>query len=161
MAAWLAGFLVSVAIRQDASRLPHDTDASGPTVISAATLAAVSAWFPGLTPQDTRLRFRTNLEISGVPAFWEDRLFGSPGRWWILTSGRSRSRASIPASAASCRRATHGAGSRRRASENPRHETRTDLTRLGRPLAVQSLLPPRRQYADPGISSRQDAPGRG
>ena len=81
MAAWLGGFFgFPVAIRQDPrAGFPDDTDASGPTVISAATLAAVSAWFPGATPQDMQLRFRTNLEISGVPAFWEDRLFGEAG----------------------------------------------------------------------------------
>ena len=81
MEAWLSTFLgFSVTIRQDPrAGFPDDTDASGPTVISAATLAAVSAWFPGATPQDMQLRFRTNLEISGVPVFWEDRLFGEPG----------------------------------------------------------------------------------
>ena len=81
MAAWLGGFFdFPVAIRQDArAGFPDDMEASGPTVISAATLAAVSSWFPGATPQDMHLRFRTNLEISGVSAFWEDRLFGEPG----------------------------------------------------------------------------------
>lgn len=81
MAVWVGGFFgFPVAIRQDPrAGFPDDTDASGPTVISAATLAVVSAWFPGATPQDMQLRFRTNLEISGVPAFWEDRLFGEPG----------------------------------------------------------------------------------
>ena len=81
MEAWLSTFFgFSITIRQDPrAGFPDDTDASGPTVISAGTLAAVSAWFPGATPQDMQLRFRTNLEISGVPAFWEDRLFGEPG----------------------------------------------------------------------------------
>ncbi|MFH0344816.1 MAG: MOSC domain-containing protein [Chromatiales bacterium] len=81
MEAWMSTFFgFSVTIRQDPrAGFPDDTDASGPTVISAATLATVSAWFPGATPQDMQLRFRTNLEISGVSAFWEDRLFGEPG----------------------------------------------------------------------------------
>ncbi|MGH8507755.1 MAG: MOSC domain-containing protein [Gammaproteobacteria bacterium] len=81
MAAWLGEFFgFPVAIRQDSrAGFPDDTNASGPTVISAATLAAVSAWFPGAAPESMRLRFRANLELDGVPAFWEDRLFGEPG----------------------------------------------------------------------------------
>jgi uncharacterized protein YcbX len=66
-------------VRDDRAGFPDDPVASGPTVLSTASLAAVSAWFPGLTIQDVRRRFRANLEIEGVPAFWEDRLFGDPG----------------------------------------------------------------------------------
>jgi uncharacterized protein YcbX len=33
-----------------------------------------------LTVDDVRLRFRASLEIDGVPAFWEDRLFGEDER---------------------------------------------------------------------------------
>ena len=33
--------------------------------------------FPGLTASDMRLRFRTTLEIDGVPPFWEDQLFSA------------------------------------------------------------------------------------
>ncbi len=57
---------------------PDDTDAPGPTIVSKASLEAVSSWF-GLTVDDVRLRFRANLEVDGVPAFWEDRLFGPDG----------------------------------------------------------------------------------
>lgn len=57
---------------------PDDTEASGPTVISTATLEEVGSWF-GLDLEETRRRFRANLEISGVPAFWEDHLYGPPG----------------------------------------------------------------------------------
>jgi len=56
---------------------PDDTDAPGPTVISTATLETIASWFPGLSLENVRLRFRANLEIGGVPAFWEDRLFGA------------------------------------------------------------------------------------
>jgi uncharacterized protein len=28
---------------------------------------------------EVRRRFRTNLELGGIPAFWEDRLFTAPG----------------------------------------------------------------------------------
>ena len=58
---------------------PDDTDSPGPTLISTATLAEIAAWFPGLTLEETRRRFRANLEIDGVEAFWEDRLVGSAG----------------------------------------------------------------------------------
>lgn len=57
---------------------PDDTDSPGPTVISTATLQTVADWF-GLSLDETRRRFRTNLEIDGVPAFWEDRLFSQTG----------------------------------------------------------------------------------
>ena len=57
---------------------PDDTNSPGPTVISTATLAAVASWF-GFSVDEARRRFRANIEIDGVPAFWEDRLFGIEG----------------------------------------------------------------------------------
>ncbi len=57
---------------------PDDTDSPGPTIISVATLAEIGRWF-GLPIDEVRRRFRTNLEIDGVPPFWEDRLFGAAG----------------------------------------------------------------------------------
>jgi ferredoxin-NADP reductase/uncharacterized protein YcbX len=77
---WLSdyfGFAVSMRENRDLG-FPDDTDSPGPTLISTATLAAVADWF-GLTLQQTRARFRTNLEIDGVPPFWEDRLYGPKG----------------------------------------------------------------------------------
>lgn len=56
---------------------PDDDDARGPTVVSVATLQAVADLFPEMTIEQARWRFRTNIEVEGVPAFWEDRLFGS------------------------------------------------------------------------------------
>lgn len=53
---------------------PDDTESPGPTVISTATLCEVASWFPGLTTDEVRDRFRANLEIDGVEPFWEDRL---------------------------------------------------------------------------------------
>jgi uncharacterized protein YcbX len=55
---------------------PDDTDSPGPTVISTPTLETVTAWFPDLTLEETRRRFRANLEIGDVEPFWEDRLVG-------------------------------------------------------------------------------------
>jgi uncharacterized protein len=59
---------------------PDDVAADGPTIISTATLESVGNWFPNLDLAEVRRRFRTNLEISGVPAFWEDQLFGETGK---------------------------------------------------------------------------------
>jgi MOSC domain-containing protein len=53
---------------------PDDTESPGPTVISTATLAEVASWFPDLSVDEARARFRANLEIDGVEPFWEDRL---------------------------------------------------------------------------------------
>ena len=55
---------------------PDDTVSPGPTIISTATLEAIASWYPGLEVEEVRRRFRANIEIAGVPAFWEDRLFG-------------------------------------------------------------------------------------
>jgi uncharacterized protein YcbX len=62
-----------------AAGFPDDTDVPGPTLISTATLREVTRWFPGLTLDETRRRFRANLEIDGVEPFWEDRLVGPAG----------------------------------------------------------------------------------
>jgi uncharacterized protein YcbX len=75
--AWLSDYFdcpVTI-VENTTAGFPDDTQASGPTVISTATLQEVASWFPGLDEQSIRLRFRANLEIGGVPAFWEDRLF--------------------------------------------------------------------------------------
>jgi hypothetical protein len=81
LAQWLSQALgVACRVVEDASRgFPDDTDAPGPTVISTATLRAVIGWFPGLTLDEARRRFRANLEVDGVEPFWEDRLVGPAG----------------------------------------------------------------------------------
>ncbi len=74
--AWLTSYLARPVRmgRNDENGFPDDPKAWGPTVVSTASLEAVAAWMPGLTVDDVRRRFRANLEIAGVPAFWEDRL---------------------------------------------------------------------------------------
>ena len=57
---------------------PDDRDASGPTLVSTASLEAVAGWF-SLPLDECRRRFRANLEITGCEAFWEDSL-ASPAR---------------------------------------------------------------------------------
>ena len=54
--------------------LPDDQDASGPTIISTATLKMVASWFDDMALDDIRRRLRPNIEVDGVPAFWEDQL---------------------------------------------------------------------------------------
>jgi uncharacterized protein len=54
---------------------PDDTDSPGPTIISTASLQEIASWYPRLTIPEIRRRLRTNIEITGVSAFWEDRLF--------------------------------------------------------------------------------------
>lgn len=58
---------------------PDDLESPGPTIISTGTLQQVSEWFD-LEIAETRRRFRSNLEISGVPPFWEDGLFSEGGQ---------------------------------------------------------------------------------
>ena len=65
--------------RNAATGFPDDTEASGPTIVSRATLGEVASWFAGVDEAEARRRFRANLEIDGVPAFWEDCLYGPPG----------------------------------------------------------------------------------
>ena len=65
-----------IIVRYSRNGFPDDTDAHGPTIVSTASLQAVCDWFPGVALEESRRRFRTTLEVDGVPAFWEDRLFG-------------------------------------------------------------------------------------
>ncbi|MCU0541327.1 MAG: MOSC N-terminal beta barrel domain-containing protein [Oscillatoriaceae cyanobacterium Prado104] len=76
---WLSeyfGFPVTVKQNIDTG-FPDDTASPGPTIISTATLETIASWYPGLDVEEIRLRFRSNIEISGVPAFWEDKLFAA------------------------------------------------------------------------------------
>lgn len=50
----------------------------GPSIVSTATLREIAAWFD-FDADSARRRFRANLEVGGVPPFWEDRLFGDAG----------------------------------------------------------------------------------
>lgn len=56
---------------------PDDPEASGPTVVSRGSLTEVASWFEPeqMSEAGARMRFRANLELDGVPPFWEDQLF--------------------------------------------------------------------------------------
>jgi uncharacterized protein len=77
---WLSEvFGIGVLLQERADGgFPDDRDASGPTLVSTATLAEVARWF-GFDLAESRQRFRVNLEIGGCDAFWEDTL-ASPAR---------------------------------------------------------------------------------
>jgi uncharacterized protein len=73
-------FGFAVTLRQNSLiGFPDDTHSPGPTVISTATLTEVASWFSGLSVDEMRRRMRANIEIDGVPAFWEDQLFSEQG----------------------------------------------------------------------------------
>ena len=100
-------FEQQILVRHAAEGFPDDNIANGPTIISTASLQAVCDWFPGVTLESARQRFRTTLEIDGIvgaqdtrarqqpaidsgtpaasanghlPAFWEDQLYGEDER---------------------------------------------------------------------------------
>jgi uncharacterized protein YcbX len=81
MEGWLAEFFgIPISFRRNSDvGFPDDLDCPGPTLISTATLTEVASWFPPLDAATMRVRFRANLEITGGPAFWEDRLYGVKG----------------------------------------------------------------------------------
>ena len=79
---WLSryfGFPVEVQQNLETG-FPDDIASPGPTIISTATLETIASWYPELDVEDVRLRFRTNIEIAGVPSFWEDQLFREVGK---------------------------------------------------------------------------------
>jgi MOSC domain-containing protein len=95
-------FEQQILVRHSPQGFPDDTIANGPTIISRASLQTVSDWFPGLSVDSVRQRFRTTLEIDGhsiesqspaqgkpfaaestnghLPAFWEDQLISEDER---------------------------------------------------------------------------------
>lgn len=87
-AEWFSVFFdQQILVRYSENGFPDDTVASGPTIVSTASLRSIAEWFgptpqgfPGITVDEARQRFRATLEINGVPAFWEDQLFGEDER---------------------------------------------------------------------------------
>jgi uncharacterized protein len=76
-AAWFSEYFdQTVVVRYILEGVPDDGLAPGPTIVSTASLQTVCKLFPGVELNEARERFRTTLEIDGVPAFWEDQLFG-------------------------------------------------------------------------------------
>jgi uncharacterized protein YcbX len=77
---WLSAYFDRpVSLRHAAEPgMPDRRHLGGPTVISTATLREVASWFD-ISLASARRRFRANVEIGGVPAFWEDQLYAEDG----------------------------------------------------------------------------------
>lgn len=60
---------------------------SSVTVISQSSIVSLQDQLPDLSLEDLRLRFRCNLELTGVKAFWEEQLFQQPGTGVRFTIG--------------------------------------------------------------------------
>jgi uncharacterized protein YcbX len=74
---WFGDFFdLNLTLERDTELGYVDRRGMGPSVISTATLEAVASWFDGMTVEGARRRLRANVEIGGVPAFWEDRFVG-------------------------------------------------------------------------------------
>jgi uncharacterized protein len=74
--AWFSDYFQSpVRVFYSAEGFPDHGHIPGPTIVSTASLEKVCEWFPGITLEDARRRLRATLEVTGVPAFWEDCLF--------------------------------------------------------------------------------------
>lgn len=79
---WLSEYFgTPISLQQNLHMgFPDDTVASGATVVAVESLRAIASWFPGMTLEEVRQRFRANLEVEDAPAFWEDQLMGEPGQ---------------------------------------------------------------------------------
>lgn len=72
------GFPVTLECNREKG-FPDDREAFGPTIVSEASLHAIQAWYPEVSLESVRRRFRANLELAGGPPFCEDELFGAAG----------------------------------------------------------------------------------
>lgn len=77
LATWFSDFFRQrVTLKENTSTgFPDDLDAPGPTMISTQTYDEVARWFPEISVEELRLRFRANLEFTGDLPFCEDRLY--------------------------------------------------------------------------------------
>jgi uncharacterized protein YcbX len=77
-------FEQSVRLRRDGDRGFPDRPEAGPSVVSTATVETVASWFDELTVDGVRRRLRCNVEVGGVPAFWEDRFVGDGAPVFVI-----------------------------------------------------------------------------
>lgn len=74
---WFSDYLsVKVQLhKNEETGFPDDPVRPGPSLCSRESVLEVCKWFPGLTEEEVRRRFRSNIELSGInQAFWEDTL---------------------------------------------------------------------------------------
>lgn len=86
---WLGEFFgFAVVLQHEIEKgFPDDREAFGPTVVSEASLRTVTNWFPELTLESARRRFRANLELLDERPFCEDALYGAPGELKLFQIG--------------------------------------------------------------------------
>jgi uncharacterized protein len=65
--------------RNKTGRFLDVPDKGGVTVVSTQSMLMTSDWFPDLSLEETRRRFRVTLEFDGVSPYWEDQLFSAKG----------------------------------------------------------------------------------
>ncbi len=75
--AWLSDYFEEpvMVVENRQAGFPDDTDSPGPTILAQQTFDEVHNWFPTLTVDELRRRFRANLEFAGGRPI----LRGSPG----------------------------------------------------------------------------------
>lgn len=95
---WLSEyFRFTVHLKQNLELgFPDDLASPGPTVISTQSLQTVASWYEGITLDEARCRFRTNLELDAPTAFWEDQLFGMADQLPEFTIGSTTFQAVNP-----------------------------------------------------------------
>ncbi|MEF8855924.1 MAG: MOSC N-terminal beta barrel domain-containing protein [Haloplanus sp.] len=75
-----------------------DRPSAGPSIISTATLSEVASWFDDMTAEGARRRLRANVEVGGVPAFWEDRFVGEGAPRFVVGENAVRFEGTEPCS---------------------------------------------------------------
>lgn len=76
-ASWFGDFFeLELTLERDQQLGFVDRREVGPSVISTGTVETVASWFDEMSPEGARRRLRANIEVSGVPPFWEDRFVG-------------------------------------------------------------------------------------
>lgn len=77
-AAWFSEFFgKALSLRRERDTGFVDRPDMGPSVLSTATVRTIASWFEDMTVEGARRRLRANVEIDGVPPFWEDRFVGT------------------------------------------------------------------------------------
>lgn len=72
-AEWFSMYFEQVIqVRHTREGFPDDGLAAGPTIVSTASLEAVCGWFPGMSLEEARRRFRTTLEIDAAGSLAND-----------------------------------------------------------------------------------------
>lgn len=82
---WFTDFFdTQVLIRRDVTNGFVDRADAGPSVVSTASLREVASWYDDVSVDSLRRRIRANVEVSGVPAFWEDPFVGQNAPTFVI-----------------------------------------------------------------------------